>query len=94
MTTKHKKTDVHERITKQDRNNTNDPHKKHPLGTVSKKKILDVLNWFNGAPTSPLVQMWMFGLYTTSLVLLGAKAKFLQRKPSVLVTLEEISGTC
>ena len=33
-------------------------------------------------------------LYATSLVLLGAKAKFLRRKPSVLVALEEISGTC
>ena len=30
-------------------------------------------------------------LYATSLVLLGAKAKFLRRKPSVLVALEEIS---
>ena len=30
-------------------------------------------------------------LYATSLVLLGAKAKFLRRKPSVLVSLEEIS---
>ena len=29
-------------------------------------------------------------LYATSFVLLGAKAKFLQRKPSVLVALEEI----
>ena len=33
-------------------------------------------------------------LYATSLVLLGAKTKFLQRKPSVLVALEEISETC
>ena len=30
-------------------------------------------------------------LYATSLVLQGAKAKFLRRKPSVLVALEEIS---
>ena len=30
-------------------------------------------------------------LYATFLVLLGAKAKFLRRKPSVLVVLEEIS---
>ena len=30
-------------------------------------------------------------LYATSLVLRGAKAKFLRRKPSVLVALEEIS---
>ena len=30
-------------------------------------------------------------LYATSLVLLGAKAKFLRRKPSVLVDLEKIS---
>ena len=29
-------------------------------------------------------------LYATSLVLLGAKAKFLRRKPSVLVALEDI----
>ena len=33
-------------------------------------------------------------LYVTSLVLLVAKAKFHQRKPSVLVALEEISETC
>ena len=30
------------------------------------------------------------GLYATSFELLGAKAKFLRRKPSVLVALEEI----
>ena len=36
-------------------------------------------------------------LYATSMnsfVLLGAKAKFLRGKPSVLVALEEISETC
>ena len=33
-------------------------------------------------------------LYATSLVLLGAKTKFLRRKPSVLVALEEISEMC
>ena len=33
-------------------------------------------------------------LYATSLVLLGAKAKFLQRKPKVLVALDEISEIC
>ena len=33
-------------------------------------------------------------LYATSFVLLGAKGKFLRRKPSVLVALEEISETC
>ena len=33
-------------------------------------------------------------LYATSFVLLGAKAKFLRRKPSVLVALEEISEMC
>ena len=33
-------------------------------------------------------------LYATSLVLRGAKAKFLQRKPNVLVALEEISEMC
>ena len=33
-------------------------------------------------------------LYATSFVLLGAKAKFLRRKQSVLVALEEISVTC
>ena len=31
---------------------------------------------------------------TASLVLLGEKAKFLQRKPSVLVAFEEISEMC
>ena len=33
-------------------------------------------------------------LYATSFVLLGAKAKFLRRKLSVIVFLEEISETC
>ena len=33
-------------------------------------------------------------LYATSLVLLGAKAKFLRRKPKVLVALDEISEIC
>ena len=33
-------------------------------------------------------------LYATSLVLLGAKAKFLQRKPKVLVALDKISEIC
>ena len=33
-------------------------------------------------------------LYATSLVLQGAKAKFLRKKPSVLVALEEISEMC
>ena len=33
-------------------------------------------------------------LHASSFVILGAKAKFLQRKPSVLVALEEISEMC
>ena len=33
-------------------------------------------------------------LYAPSLVLLGAKTKFLRRKPSVLVALEDISEMC
>ena len=57
--TRHQQTDVHESITKQDRNNINDPQKKHRLGTVSKNSLLEGLNRFNGAPTSPLVQMWI-----------------------------------
>ena len=31
----HQHTDVHESITKQDRNNINDPQKKHRLGTIN-----------------------------------------------------------
>ena len=31
VTTRHQQTDVHESITKQDRNNINDPQKKHHL---------------------------------------------------------------
>ena len=61
VTTRHQQTDVYESITKQDRNNINDPQKKHRLGTV----ILNLtgegggggLNRFNGALTSLLVQM-------------------------------------
>ena len=33
-------------------------------------------------------------LYATSLALIGAKAKLLQRKPGVLVALEENSEMC
>ena len=50
---------MHESMTKQDRNNINDPQKKHHLGTVSKNILLEGLNRFNGAPNSPLVQMWI-----------------------------------
>ena len=52
-------TDVHESITKQERNNINDPQKKHRLETASKIILLKGLNRFNGAPTSTLVQMWI-----------------------------------
>ena len=50
---------INKHITKQDRNNINDPQKKHRLRTVSKNISLEGLNQFNGAPTSPLVQMWI-----------------------------------
>ena len=33
---------------KQDRNNINDPQKKHRLGMVSKNILLKGLNWFHG----------------------------------------------
>ena len=39
--------------------NIKDPQKKYRLGTVSKRFLLEGLNRFNGAPTSPLVQMWI-----------------------------------
>ena len=58
LTSRHQQTDVHESITKQERNNINDPQK-HRLGTVSKNILLEGFNRFNGAPASPLVQMWM-----------------------------------
>ena len=44
---------------KQDRNNINDPQKKHCLETVSKNILLEGLNRFHGTSTSPLVQMWI-----------------------------------
>ena len=59
VTTRHQQTDVHESITKQDRNNINDPQKKQCLGTFSENILLQGLNLFNGAPTLPLVQMWI-----------------------------------
>ena len=55
----HQQTDVRRSITKQDRNNINDSQKKHHLGTVGKNILLQGLNWFNGSPSSPLVQMWI-----------------------------------
>ena len=54
VTTRHQQTDVHESITKQDKNNKIDR-----LGTVSKNILLEGLNWSNGAPTSLLVQTWI-----------------------------------
>ena len=59
MTTRHQQTDVHESITKQDRNSINDPQKKQRLGTVSKTILLEGPNRVNGAQTSLLVQMWI-----------------------------------
>ena len=56
---RHQQTDLHESITKQDRNNINDPQKKYRIGKVSKNILMEGLNRFNGAPTSPLVQMWI-----------------------------------
>ena len=40
-------------------NNINEPQKKHYPGTVSENILLEGLNQFNGAPTSPLVQTWI-----------------------------------
>ena len=45
-----------------------------------------------GAAYSSLGRTKVF--YATSFVLLGAKAKFLQRKPIVLVALEKTSEMC
>ena len=59
VTTRHQQTDVHEIITKQDRYNINDPQRKYRLGMVSKNILPEGLNRLNGAPTSPLVQMWI-----------------------------------
>ena len=55
----HQQTDVHESITEQDRNNVNDQQKNNRLGTVSRIILLEGLNRFNGAPASPLGQMWI-----------------------------------
>ena len=44
VTTRHQQTDVHENITKQDRNNITAPQKKHSLGTVCKSILLERLN--------------------------------------------------
>ena len=50
---------MHKTLQKQDRNNINDLEKKHHLGTVSKNILLEGLNQFDGALTSPLVKMWI-----------------------------------
>ena len=57
VTTRHQQTDMHESIIKQDRNNINDPQKKHRNGTVSRIILLEGLSLFNDAPNSPFVQM-------------------------------------
>ena len=50
------------------------------------------------APNGSCILLFIIGhtkvLYATCLVLLGAKAKFLRRKPKVLVALDEISVIC
>ena len=38
---------------------SDDPQKKYRLGTASKDILLEGLNRFHSAPTSPLVQMWI-----------------------------------
>ena len=60
---------MHESITKQDRNNINDPQKKHRLGTVSKNILLEGLNRFNSAPTSPLVQIYSISREVTQSII-------------------------
>ena len=53
VTTRHQQTDVHERITTQDRNNINELLKKHRLGIVNNNILLESLNRLNCAPASP-----------------------------------------
>ena len=53
------KASINRRARKHNRNNINDPQKKHRLGTVSKNILLEGFNRFHGATTSPLVQMWI-----------------------------------
>ena len=56
------KASINRRARKHNKNrqiNKNDPQKKHRLRTVSKNIILEGLNWFYVALTSPLVQMWI-----------------------------------
>ena len=56
MTTRQQWTNLKEWHT-QEKNNTNDPQTKYGLGTVSKNILLEGLNEFDRAPTSPLVQI-------------------------------------
>ena len=56
-------TDLHESITKQDRNNTNNTQKKHHPGTVSKNILLEGLisHWYPGSG----VVLLIFTLFLT-----------------------------
>ena len=64
VTTRHQQTDLHESITKLDKNNINDLQKKHPrLGTVSKNILLNgslyfVLKRFKDTSAEPLPHMF------------------------------------
>ena len=53
------KASINRRTQKHNKKKTeiNDPQKKHRLGKLSKNMLLEGLNRFHGAPTSPLVQM-------------------------------------
>ena len=78
MTTRHQQTDVHESITKQDKNNINDPPKKHRLGTTSEKVTtsqLDITNESQGVSPFPAGD---HNTSTSCLVPEGKTARLLQ----------------
>ena len=54
------KTDAYKGIAyARQKKNIKDPQKKYRLGTVSNNILLEGLNRLYGAPTSPLIQMWI-----------------------------------
>ena len=61
VTTRRQQTDVHQSIRKQDRNDINNSQQKNKRSTALERSVKNILqeglNRFNGAPTSPLVQM-------------------------------------
>ena len=92
VNTRHQQTDVHESITKQDRNNINDPQKKHRLGTVSKKPLSGLLNfWFI---VTPIVGVCNCSMFCCTLLYVHSSIAIILMGKRDLIALLNLSSWC